>query len=287
MQEVTVLNDLQKISIKHNNDFQKQQDKLKEFSREIPATTTLPTATNAAGWLPRFFGSDKATSADVNKLAEAIQEGMIRQNQQIIEIIKEFEVVYNTFNSLDKEYLKGILTSYNEAAEAHNKANQSIRRLNKQQQDIKNQQQDIKNQQHAIKDIVDELKMIINVLKIFKEKLDKVRHLFDVDMIFSDAEENKMQLNSVFQLVSSQKAYIEQLSQDVDTKIIQSEQKHSRTLAELKSNVEEKTQRIEEQHKTIVSMFNDATKQLHEEMNQKFYATLSELCVASQKITWN
>ena len=274
MQEVTDLNDLQEMSIKHNNDYQKQQDKLKEFSREIPATTTLPTATNDAWWLSRkIFKSDRVTSADVNKLAEAIQEGMIRQNQQIIEIIKEFEVVYETFNSLDKEYLKAILTSYNKAAEAHNKANQSIRQLNKQQQDIK--------------DIVDELKMIINVLKIFKEKLDKVGHLFDVDMIFSDAEENKMQLNSVFQLVSSQKAYIEQLSQDVDTKIIQSEQKHSRTLAELKSNVQENTQRIEEQHKTIVSMFNDATKQLREEMNQKFYATLSELCVASQKITWN
>lgn len=287
MQEVTVLNDLQKISIKRDNDFLTQQNKLKAFSREIPSTTTLPTATNAAGWLPQLFGSDKATSADVNKLAEAIQEGMIRQNKQIIKIIEEFGVVYKTFDSLDKEYLTGILTSFNEAAEAHKKANQNILWLDKQQKDIKKQQQDINNQQQSIQEIINELKMIINVLKIFKEKLDKVRHLFDIDMIFSDAEENKMQLNSVFQLVNTQKAYIEQLSQDVDTKIIQSEQKHSRTLAELKSNVEENTQRIEEQHKTIVSMFNDAAEQLQEEMNQKFYATLSEVCVASQKITWN
>lgn len=280
-QNLVLKSDFQKIAISHNNQFLTQRNKLEAFSREIPTTTTLPTATNDAWLVSQFlFHSDIATSADVNKLAEAIQEGMIQQNKQIVKIIKEFEVVYNTFNSLDEVYVQEIVKSFNTAVGAHEKANQNIKRLNQQQQEIEKDQKDIKG-------IIKTLEKMVTVLKDFKEKLDKVRHLFDVDMIFSDAEENKMQLNSVFQLVSTQKAYIEQLSQDVDTKIIQSEQKHSRTLAELKSNVEENTQRIEEQHKTIVSMFNDATKQLQEEMNQKFYATLSEVCVASQKITWN
>ena len=262
-QNLVLKSDFQKIVISHNNQFQTQRKKLEAFSREIPTTTTLPTATNVEYWLFRKLGGDKASSADVNKLAEAIQEGMIQQNKQIVKIIKEFEVVYNTFNSLDKVYVQEIVKSFNAAVGAHEKANQNILRLNQQQQEIEKDQKDIKG-------IINTLEKMVTVLKDFKEKLDKIRHLFDVDMIFSDAEENKMQLNSVFQLVSTQKAYIEQLSQDVDTKIIQSEQKHSRTLAELKSNVEENTQRIEEQHKTIVSMFNDATKQLQEEMNQKF-----------------
>ena len=99
MQELIVHRDSQKISIQPNR-FRKQKKELQAFSREIPSSPRLPTASNASTL--SFLGRDRVTSADVNKLANAIQEEMIQQNKHIVKIIKEFEVVYNTFNSLDQ-----------------------------------------------------------------------------------------------------------------------------------------------------------------------------------------
>lgn len=283
-QNLVLKSDFQKIAISHNNDFMTQRDKLEAFSKEIPSTTTLPTASNdsfLAACIPLMKNHrDRATSADVNKLARAIQDGMIQQNKYIVKIIREFEVVYNTFNSLDKDYIQQIVRSFNAAVKAHEKANQNISRLDQQQQDIEKGQKDIKG-------IIKTLEKMVSVLKDFKEKLEKLRHLVDVDVIFSDVEEHQKQLNSVIQLANKQKAHMEQLSQDVNTKMIQFDQKHSKDLAELKSDVEKNAQKIEKQHQIMLSMLNDATTQLREEMNQKFYLMLEEVCVASQKITWN
>lgn len=277
MQELIVHRDSQKISIQSNR-FREQTNALQAFSKEIPSITILPTASNASTF--SFLGRDRVTSADVNKLANAIQEVMIQQNKHIVKIIKEFEIVYNTFNSLDQEYVQEIVRSFNVAVEAQKTANQNILRLNEQQQEIEKDQKDIKT-------IVNNLKLIVNVLKDFKEKLEKIEHLVDIDAIFSDVEENQKQLNRIFQLASKQKAQTEQLLRDVNTKIIQLDQKHCKALTELKSDVEGKAQRIEKQHEIMVSKLNCAVNQLREEVNQKFYIALSEACVASQTITWN
>lgn len=270
--------DLQEITISRNNQFLEQQNKLKVFSSEIPSEIVLPTASNSS-W-GSWIGRDRVSSEDVNRLAAKIQSGMIQQNEYIIKIIKEFEIVYNTFSSLDQEYLKEIVKSFNTAVKAHEKANQNILQLDKQQKEIEENQQDIIG-------IINNQKQIIVVLKNFKEKLEKIRHLIDVDTIFSDVRENQKQINAACQLANKLKVNIEQLSHDVKTKIAQSAQKHDRSFAELKSNIEGYIQRIDGQHKALASTLNDTIKQLHKEINQKLYITLLEACMASQKITWN
>lgn len=272
--DLIVESNFQEISFSHNEDqFLKQKEKLEEFSKKLPSKIELPHASNAS-WLSWF--RDRVTSEDVNNLAKSIQSGMIQQNQYILNIIKEFRVVYDTFSKLDEVYIKEIVNSFNAAVSAHAKANRNILRLNEQQKEIEKDQRDIGG-------IVKSLEKIVTVLKDFKEKLEKVRHLVDVDSIFANVEENQRQLNNAFQLVDKQKNYIEQLSQELNAKIVQSDQTHSRSLAELKSNVEENTRRNE----TLVSKLHDDVKQLREEMNQKIHATLSDACAASQTITWN
>lgn len=131
MQKQIVQSDSLKISVSPNR-FQVQKNALQEFSKEVPPTVKLPVATNDSFF--SFLGRDRVSSEDVNKLARKIQDGMIEQNKYIIKIIKEFEVVYNTFNSLDQEYVQEIVRSFNVAIEAQKTANQNILRLNKQQQ---------------------------------------------------------------------------------------------------------------------------------------------------------
>lgn len=277
MQKQIVQSDSLKISVSPNR-FQVQKNALQEFSKEVPPTVKLPVATNDSFF--SFLGRDRVSSEDVNKLARKIQDGMIEQNKYIIKIIKEFEVVYNTFNSLDQEYVQEIVRSFNVAIEAQKTANQNILRLNKQQQEIEKGQKDITT-------IVNDLRRVVEVLKNFKTKLERLEHLVDIDTIFSDVEENQSRLNSVLQLANEQKAHTEQLSQDVNAKIIQLDQKHCKALVELKSDVEGNVQKIEKQHKIMTSMLDDTVTQLREEVNQKFYIALSEACVASQTITWN
>ncbi|MEK4670681.1 hypothetical protein [Niallia sp. FSL R7-0271] len=149
--------------------FNKKKNELKTFSKKLPKEAELPSVP-VTGGLFGWFNYD-VTGSDLNRLIESIQDKMIEQNKVLVRTIQEFNTIYDTFSALDKEYIQGILVSLKAAEEANAKALKGI--------------EGVEVNQNEIKQMVNQQKQVIQVLQNFKEKIDRIEHLTEVDTIFA------------------------------------------------------------------------------------------------------
>jgi len=100
--------------IMQSHNFNQEVKKIQQFANSIPKQTQLKKVEERDSFL--YIPMDhKVTGKEFNDRINAIGTIIIEQNQNIIKTIKEFGVIYNTFNYLDNEYIKGIVTSLNAA----------------------------------------------------------------------------------------------------------------------------------------------------------------------------
>ncbi len=151
-----------------SNVFNENKNKLKAFIENLPKEAELPSVPNSGGLFGWFEYDVKGS--DLNKLTESVQNKMIEQNKVFVRTIQELSTIYDTFLALDKEYIQGILISLKAAEEANAKALRGI--------------EGVQVNQNEIKKIINQQKQIIQVLKKFKERIEKIEHLADVDKIF-------------------------------------------------------------------------------------------------------
>ncbi|WHX41188.1 hypothetical protein QNH36_03205 [Mesobacillus sp. AQ2] len=149
--------------------FNKKKNELKAFSEKLPKESELPSVP-VTGGLFGWFNYD-VTGSDLNRLTESIQDKMIDQNKVLVRTIQEFNTIYDTFSALDKEYIQGILVSLKAAEEANAKALKGI--------------EGVEVNQNEIKQMINQQKKVIQVLQSFKEKVERIEHLTDVDTIFA------------------------------------------------------------------------------------------------------
>ena len=160
---------------KHN--FDKYKNALKRFSEKPDYDFEIPSVETDS-----FLIFDhKVTGEELNDITERIGEHLIEINKNQNELVKEFKVIYNAFESLDKDYIGGILSSiksaeiaFNNSVYAINKAVYAIEELQKAQKDIKST---IDIQKKLIKGFVD-----------FQNKLNKNVHLDDIDKIWDKTQ---------------------------------------------------------------------------------------------------
>ena len=102
---------------KHN--FEVSKNRIKELLDKVPEKADLPQLKTSY-----FFGLiDKSvTGAEMNDITNSISRSFVNYNQQIITIKKEFVEIYNALETLDKEYIQGIIIATNEAKEASKQA---------------------------------------------------------------------------------------------------------------------------------------------------------------------
>lgn len=112
----------------------------------------------------------KVTGDELNVRLNQIQRYLIDFNNMNIEFINEFRQVYVALESLDSEYLYGIMTAVKGAEKASDEAN----RANK-----------------DIKKTVETEQKIIKVLEKHKKELDQLHHLYNIDQIWNDVAELK------------------------------------------------------------------------------------------------
>ncbi len=136
--------------------FENQKNKLKKFSKDILSSVNLPNSKTESG----LFGwSDhKVTGDQFNNLTNKIQTYLKATNSHVIKIIQEFDEVYKTFDTLDKEYLNKIIASVKAAVIASNQAN---------------------NNSNDIKKIIEVQKVTIDKLMQFKDKFESVHQVGD------------------------------------------------------------------------------------------------------------
>ena len=126
--------------------FKKHLSEIGKLSQKTPRAITLTTFETKGNIFS--CNSHNVTGKEANELVSNIQSAFIETNERFRTLYGEFHKVYNAFDQLDKEYIRGILG----AIESANKASEQAMLA---QKDINN--------------TIQGLKATVQVLKNFKE----------------------------------------------------------------------------------------------------------------------
>ena len=140
----------------HNIEISK--NKLKNFSEETQTDFELDRVKNNDDIDIFKWFDHGVTGKELNKLISQIQKYFFDINNTQIKIIKEFGEVYNTFESLDKEYIKATLLSIEGIKKTNEKLEENIHKINKSQNDIEK--------------ILDNQKSTLSAIIKFKNKIE-------------------------------------------------------------------------------------------------------------------
>lgn len=235
------------------NSFNAMQAELKKFSQELPEEIYMPYFQTS--WGPFGVFDYRVTGENLNNLTENIQKEMINQNKVIVRTIQEFNTIYETFAALDKEYIKKIFLSLKAAEEANEKALKGLEGVQINQDDINI--------------IIEKQKMGIQVLKNFKEKLEKIEHLNDVDAIFANISTMQSNVKVIEKNVDTQELVVADLTDEMKI-LLSSQSVFQDKLNQLKEvqakQAETVNQRISHQNETISKIEEKATETLNKEI---------------------
>lgn len=145
------------IEIKTHN-FEISKNKLKNFSEETQTDFELDRVKNNDDIDIFKWFDHGVTGKELNNLISQIQKYFFDINKTQIKIIKEFGEVYNTFESLDKEYIKATLLSIEGIKKTNEKLEENIHKINKSQNDIEK--------------ILDNQKNTLSAIIKFKNKIE-------------------------------------------------------------------------------------------------------------------
>lgn len=157
---------------KHN--FDAAKNNIRQFSLTKPDQLALKKV-DVDGGLFNWF-DHKVTGAELNSLTNQIQDYLIKFNNLNSKFIKEFGEVYNALEALDKEYIQGILISVKAAEQASMEAKEAQKDINR---------------------TIEVQKQTLKVLENFKNKLDKLMHLENVDEVWNDTQRFSKELTSI------------------------------------------------------------------------------------------
>lgn len=179
---------------KHN--FQKTLKRLKDFSERKKEEIEIESvATYDYGF---FFDSDhKVTGREFNSRIEDIQDIFIRLNKKNIEIVKEFNDVYKTFDYLDKEYISAILSVLKGVEKTSDDVKVQQVELKKHHIALERQQNKLDSHQGEIDNIISNMEITIRVLQKFKSQLDNLKHLNEIDSIWKECKDIQTKIELV------------------------------------------------------------------------------------------
>ncbi len=173
------------------HDFEKSKNQLKKFSEETTTDLDLKRVDSGKGvgeffgdlFCGRGIGTDHIVKgSELNSLTADIQKHLIDINNMQRSFINEIGHVYTALESLDKDYIQAILIAVKSAQKANGEA---------------------KIAQSDIEKTIEEQKKIIKVLQQFKEKLDKFKHIVDIDKMWSELQEYQKSALSVQRTLSA------------------------------------------------------------------------------------
>ncbi len=167
------------------HDFEEAKNQLKKFSEETTTDLNLRRVDSGKSvgefWrdfiLGRGMDTDHVVKGDeLNSLTADIQQHLIDINNMQRSFIGEIGHVYSALESLDKDYIQAILIAVKSAQKANGEA---------------------KVAQKDIEKTIEEQKKMIKVLQQFKEKLDKFKHIVDIDKMWGELQAYQKSVSNI------------------------------------------------------------------------------------------
>ncbi len=162
--------------------FDKQKNQLKEFSNQTtlnPEFETYKTNDGLFGWFDHAI-----TGNEMNEFVKKLQKYISENNDAIKKLIKEFGEVYETFDTLDNEYIKGILLSIKATEKVSNDNAETIEALKQTVQKLK----EIKEENGKYHEYIDSIGEDLKVLNDFHRKVDE----YNIQLAESEQRNKKL-----------------------------------------------------------------------------------------------
>lgn len=157
----------------HN--FEKAKDSLKKYSDQTNTRISISRVSNKG-----FMNiSHNVKGEELNNIISEIQTKLIDINKLNQGFLDEFCEIYKAFESLDKDYIAGIVGSI-QAAEKVSREEQKDRA--------------------DIKAVISNLQKTTEVLKSFKDDLDKIKHLMDIDTAYDKLNQQEEMIRQLKQV---------------------------------------------------------------------------------------
>ncbi len=179
--------------------FENAKRSLQTFAKRSTADFGLKHVPSSGGLFG--LGDHKVTGDELNKVTGQVQEYLTKINGISIDIIREIGQVYNAFESLDKQYIPAILSAIGGAKIASNQAKAAADHAKVAQEDIRKS--------------VQEQKKIIRVLEDHKAKLDKLKHLSNIDDIWNASKKLEKESNEIRKQFNESKKDISRLAESI------------------------------------------------------------------------
>lgn len=119
---------MNELVVKKTN-FDESLKKLDKLSKENKSLPEFQKFQEKSGPFELF--DSRVKGSDMNQFAGQVQETFIVMNDKINMFYKQFVEIYNAFDSLDKEYISGIVAAFNQAIDATKKAEDAQKEINK------------------------------------------------------------------------------------------------------------------------------------------------------------
>lgn len=167
------------------HDFEEAKNQLKKFAEGTTTDLDLKRVDSKKGamefvgdwFLGRGIGTDHVVKgSELNSLTSDIQKHLIDINNMQRSFIGEIGHVYSALEALDEHYIKAILGAIESALKANREA---------------------KIAQSDIEKTIEEQKKIVKVLQQFKEKIDRFKHITDIDSLWNDVQNTNETVNSL------------------------------------------------------------------------------------------
>ena len=152
--------------------FEDAKNKIQRLAHNVPSTVTMqqfPTEGSIFSW-----NDHNITGNEINSmLVSPLQSTLIAHNSNIRALFNALDEIYKAFESLDKEYIAGIVGSVKAAKiasdQAHDASAQALVASNKAIDATKKAE----SAQADIKKTIEGLKVTVQILKDFKEKVTR------------------------------------------------------------------------------------------------------------------
>jgi hypothetical protein len=277
--------------------FQKALKRLKAFSERKKEEIEIETvATYDWG----FFRDSvhKVTGREFNSRIKAIQDIFIELNKKNIEIVKEFNDVYETFDYLDKEYISAILSVLKGVEKTSDDVKVQQAELKKHHIALERQQNKLDSHQGEIDNIISNMEITIKVLQKFKSQLDNLKHLNEIDTIWKDCKDIQTKIELVSEnfatvneaslmKINTLKTQLDVLSKKNDNDIVRVET-IEQDIAVLKKDIVSKDTKIGKEIdkiQTSIEQYNIFYSKLKEQIHILEIDTLWDKLDYHQKIT--
>lgn len=277
--------------------FQKALKRLKAFSERKKEEIEIETvATYDWGF---FRDSEhKVTGREFNSRIKAIQDIFVKLNKKNIEIVKEFNDIYETFDYLDKEYISAILSVLKGVEKTSDDVKVQQIELKKHHIALEQQQNKLDSHQGEIDNIISNMEITIKVLQKFKSQLDNLKHLNEIDTIWKDCKDIQTKIELVSEKfsavneaslmkINTLKTQLDVLSKKNDNDVARVET-IEQDIAVLKKDIVSKDTKIGKEIdkiQTSIEQYNNFYSKLKEQIHILEIDTLWDKLDYHQKIT--